>query len=87
MTDTGLAACGHGRDCGCGAPFDPPPRILTVAVSLSIDLDLDDYRLNYGSDDVATIRNDVRGAVLNGVTSGGILADGIVGARLKGSSS
>ena len=58
-------------------------KTIKVRVDLTVEIDLDDYRLNYGTDDVATIRDDVRRAVADAVNSGGVLADGIVDVKLN----
>lgn len=59
------------------------PKKMKVHVCLTVDVDLDDYRLNYGADTVKDIRFQVKHAVLGAVTSGGVLADGLVGATLN----
>jgi len=56
---------------------------ITVRVELAVIVDLDDYCENYGVDDVATIRNDVKYAVFSAITDGSILANGIVDCELK----
>jgi hypothetical protein len=61
-------------------------RTAKVRVSLVVTIDLDDYRLAYGDDDVATIRSDVRAAVADAVASGGVMFSGIVGVALTGGS-
>ncbi len=58
-------------------------KVLKVRVSLTITIDVDDYRLNYGTDDLATIRRDVQYAVADAANSGGVLASGIIGADLR----
>lgn len=58
-------------------------KTIKVKVVLSIEVDLDSYRENYGNDSIETIRDDVKRAVLDAVHSGGVLADGIVDAELK----
>lgn len=56
---------------------------IKVRVTIVVTVNLADYRLNYGVDDVATIRSDVKYAVLSAANDGSILADGIVDATLK----
>lgn len=58
-----------------------PP--LRVAVRMVVLIDRADYAANYGSIPDDDLRDDVRRAVLNSVTSGGVLADGIVDADLR----
>lgn len=53
-------------------------RTVKVLVQMTVTVDVDAYRTNYGSDDVATIRNDVKHAIVDAVNSGAVLADGIV---------
>lgn len=59
-------------------------RTIKVRVDLTIEIDLDEYRESYGDEDIATIRNDVRWAVASNVSSGGVLAAGIVRVDLNG---
>lgn len=56
---------------------------MKVRVTLSVEVDVDEYRENYGIESREQIRNDVKFAVLTAVTSGGVLADGIINADLK----
>lgn len=65
-----------------GVATPAPKRLLKVAVAVTVTIDLDDYRMNYGSDDVDTIRNDTRHAVADAARSA--FADGIVAVELKG---
>lgn len=60
------------------------PRTIKVKVTMSVEIDVDSYRLNYGAESVAEIRSDVARAILSAVQSGGVLADSIVGAKLYG---
>lgn len=57
-------------------------NLIKVRVDMTLTIDLDDYRLNYGNDDLATIRRDVRAACVDAANSGGVLASGIVAANL-----
>lgn len=61
--------------------MDDKKKLLKVRVTVVVTVDLDDYRLNYGVDDVATIRQDVKDAVVDAANNGSVLADGIVDAR------
>ena len=56
---------------------------MTVTVSLSITVDINDYALNYGEASREQIREDVRLAVNDAVNSGGVLAAGIIESRLR----
>ncbi len=55
-------------------------RLMKVKVDLTVVVDVDDWLLNYGTDDLAAIRSDVKSAVVDSANSGGVLASGIVGA-------
>lgn len=59
-------------------------KLLKVRVALTVTVDVDDYRANYGTDDLDTIRYDVRAAVIDAVNSGAVMADGIVDASDAG---
>jgi hypothetical protein len=54
------------------------PSTIKVRVAFTVTIDVDAYRAAYGSDDVATIRYDVKAAIRDAVATGGVLADGIV---------
>jgi hypothetical protein len=62
---------------------EPRPRTVKVRVVLTVEVDVDDYALNYGTEDVATIRSDVRYAVVDAVNSGAVLHDGIINVELR----
>lgn len=65
----------YGDPCrGCG---ESKGRKIKVRVGLVVTIDLDSYRLNYGTDDAAGIRRDVRWAIRDAVLSGAVLHDGI----------
>lgn len=51
---------------------------LTVRIDITVLVDVDDYRLNYGVEPVNQIREDVKGAVISAITSGGVLANGLI---------
>jgi hypothetical protein len=53
---------------------------LTVRVTLSVTVDLTEYREAYGEEDIPTIRESVRYAALEGVEAG--LASGIANVKL-----
>ena len=59
------------------------PRLLKVHVDLTVTIDVDDYCLNYGIDDPATIRSDVRDAVADACRQGAVIHDGIVDVDVK----
>jgi hypothetical protein len=65
------------------ATSDKPRRMLKVRVNLTITIDVDDYSLNYGIDDFATIRDDVRWAISDAVNSGAVLHNGIADVQLN----
>lgn len=50
---------------------------LKVRVDLTVEIDLDEYRLSYGDDSAAVIREDVREAIASQVSSGGVIAAGV----------
>jgi hypothetical protein len=54
------------------------PRTIKVHVEFTVTVDVDDYRLNYGNDDLPTIRRDVRAAVKDAINAGAVLHDGII---------
>lgn len=56
-------------------------RILKVRVVLVVDVDVDDYRLNYGSDSADEIRDAIKYAAADGLRA--CLADGIVNVAVK----
>lgn len=56
---------------------------MKVRVTLSIEVDVDEYRENYGIESREQIRDDVKWAVLTAVSSGGVLANGLSNAELK----
>lgn len=58
-------------------------RTIKVAVRLTVEVDLDDYLLNYGYDAPREVRADVKDAIADAVASGGVFADGIVGVEVK----
>ena len=83
----------HRNGSRCGAPIPAGSRwycgphgaadpcrdcALRVRVTMTVFVDVDDYRMNYGSDDLATIRSDVKAAVRDAVATGAVLADGII---------
>lgn len=57
------------------------PKTMKVAVVLSVTVDLDDYRLNYGDEDAATIRETIRQAFADGGRA--VLANGIAEVEVK----
>lgn len=57
---------------------EPKHKTIQVLVQLTITVDVDSYRLNYGNDDIATIRKDVKAAVASAVVDGSILAESLV---------
>jgi hypothetical protein len=67
-----------------GDPCGKCRRTVKVRVSLVVTIDLDDYRLNYGTDDPDVIRDDVRYATLDAVNSGAVLHDGVVDVSFSG---
>lgn len=70
------------RVAPCARKVEPTKRTtLKVLVQLTVEVDVEDYRLNYGADDIATIRNDVKSAIASAVTDGSILASGLVGVK------
>jgi len=72
---------GYADPCkGCG---EVPPETIKVSVIIQITINVPEYQAAYGRDDIATIKHDVKYAVLNAVTSGGVLADGIADADLR----
>lgn len=56
-------------------------KLLRVKVEIVVMVDVDDYRLNYGVEDAATIRDDVKDAVVDALNTGAVMADGIADAR------
>lgn len=60
----------------------PKQGRMTVAVYLTVTVDIDDYALNYGVVDVKQIRSDIRWAVNDAVNSGAVMSAGIVGSEL-----
>lgn len=72
------------KDLDLGPAKARPRRTMKVRVSLVVTIDLDDYRMNYGTDDPDVIRDDVRYGVLDAVATGAVLHDGIVDASLSG---
>lgn len=52
---------------------------LRVRVEVTVLVDREAYALNYGRESVAEIREQVKGAVVDAIHSGGVLADSIVG--------
>jgi hypothetical protein len=59
------------------------PKTLKVRVEMTIEIDLDEYRISYGNETIDTIRSDVRHAVADSARTGGVLASSIVNVDLK----
>ena len=57
-------------------------KTIKVKVVIEAEIDLDEYRLAYGNETVATIRSDVKHAVADTVATGGVIASGLVNSRL-----
>jgi hypothetical protein len=68
----------------CNAAVTAAPRTLRVRVTLTVTVDRDAWSLAYGTDDAATIRDDVRGIIRDAVEGGGTFAPdaGIIAADL-----
>lgn len=62
--------------------FKARAKTLKVRVALTVTINVDDYRLNYGNVGLASIRDDVRDAVADAVANGGVLANGIADVKL-----
>lgn len=56
-------------------------RTLKVAVTLSVEVDLAEYRESYGDEDVATIRESVKYAAADGIRA--VLTAGIADVTIR----
>jgi uncharacterized alkaline shock family protein YloU len=60
------------------------PKTIKVRVELSVEIDVELYRLNYGGASIAEIREQIKAGVADAIRSGGFLAESIVGVEEKG---
>lgn len=57
-------------------------QTLKVNVNITVEIDTELYSSEYGIVGADQIRNDIRYAILSQITSGGVVAVGVVGADL-----
>lgn len=55
-------------------------KTIQVSVKLTVTVDLEDYRLNYGDESIPQIRQDIRQAFVDGGHA--VLANGILDVEL-----
>lgn len=80
--DGELEACGWSRDTDIHKTTKR--QTVKVRVDMTIEVDVEDYRLNYGVEAIADIKNEVKYAALSACSpEGGMLADGIVSTKLN----